>query len=97
MREAVKTLAGKNLIRSARRAGTIVEPQESRNLFDPQVITWMLEERPTHETVLNALSELQAIIEPEAAALATQRASTEQTLKLFQIYEQMRLHPRDPE
>jgi GntR family galactonate operon transcriptional repressor len=97
VREAVKTLAGKNLIRSARRAGTIVEPQESWNLLDPQVITWMLEERPTRETVLNALSELRAIIEPEAAALAAQRASTEQTLKLFQIYEQMKLHARDPE
>lgn len=97
VREAVKTLAGKNMIRSARRAGTIVAPQESWNLLDPQVMAWMLQEAPTRETVLNALSELRAIIEPEAAALAAQRASTEQTLKLFQIYEQMKRDARDPE
>ena len=97
VREAVKTLSGKNLIRSARRAGTIVEPREAWNLLDPQVLDWMLSEEPTRETVLSALSELRCVIEPEAAALAAQRASTSQTLKLFEIYENMVRFAADPD
>jgi DNA-binding FadR family transcriptional regulator len=96
VREAVRTLAGKNLVRSARRAGTIVEPRESWNLLDPQVVTWMLSEDPTRETILKALSELRRIIEPEAAALAAERASDEQIQRLFEIYERMRRFARDP-
>lgn len=96
LREAVKTLAGKNLLRSARRAGTIVLAREEWNLLDPQVTAWMLAEPSTRETVLSALSELRTIIEPDAAALAAERASTEQTLRLFAIFEDMRRHARDP-
>lgn len=96
VREAVKTLSGKNLIRSARRAGTIVEPREFWNLLDPQVLSWMLSEEETRAPLVHALSELRAIIEPEAAALAAERASTSQILRLFEIYNDMTAHARDP-
>ncbi len=89
VREAVKTLAGKNLVRSARRAGTIVTPMESWNLLDPQVIGWMLSEPHTRDTLMGALSELRAIIEPEAAALAAARASTKQVLAMFEHLDAM--------
>jgi len=97
VREAVKTLAGKNLVRSARRAGTIVVDTKDWNLFDPQVIGWMLSEDPTRETLMNALSELREIIEPEAAALAAERASTTQVLRIFEIFEEMKAHSHNPE
>ena len=97
VREAVKTLSGKNLIRSARRAGTIVEPREAWNLLDPQVLGWMLSEESTRGTLLNALSELRAIIEPEAAALAARRGSSAHALRLLEIYGDMERHARDPE
>ena len=96
VREAVKTLAAKNLIRSERRVGTIVQPSQRWNLLDPQIIEWMLSEESTHETLLSALSELRLIVEPEAAALAADRATARQILCLFDCYEQMRIYADDP-
>ena len=96
VREAVKTLAAKNLVRSERRVGTIVQPPQEWNLLDPQVIEWMLSEESTHETLLSALSELRLIFEPEAAALAAQRASSRQILRIFDCFEQMQHYAEDP-
>lgn len=89
VREAVKTLAGKNLLISVRKKGTLVRPTEEWNLFDPMVIDWMIEESSTSEMLIKALSELRQIVEPEAAALAAKRASSTQVLQLFECYEQM--------
>ena len=96
VREAVKTLAAKNLVRSERRVGTIVQPPQRWNLLDPQIIEWMLSEESTHETLLSALSELRLIVEPEPAALAADRATARQILRLFDCYEQMRGYADDP-
>ena len=38
VREAVKTLVGKGLLRTGRRAGTIVQPPSAWNLLDPDVL-----------------------------------------------------------
>ena len=92
VREAVKTLAGKNLVRSERRIGTIIQPAKNWNLLDPQVIEWMLSEKSTSYELMTALSELRSIIEPEAAALAAERATSKQVLQLFDCYEDMKLH-----
>lgn len=89
VREAVKTLAGKNLVVSARKRGTSVRPAEEWNLLDPQVIDWMIAETSTNEGLIKALSELRQIVEPEAAAWAARRASATQILQLFECYEQM--------
>lgn len=89
VREAVKTLAGKNLVVSARKKGTSVRPAEDWNLLDPQVIDWMIQETSTNEDLIAALSELRQIIEPEAALLAAKRADSTQVLRLFECYEQM--------
>lgn len=97
VREAVKTLAGKNLVRSERRVGIIVQAAKEWNLLDPQVIGWMLSEETTHENLMKALSELRLIVEPEAAALAAKRATTKQILRLFDCYEDMQLHAGDSE
>lgn len=89
VREAVKTLAGKNLVVSTRKIGTSVRPLEDWSLLDPQVIDWMIGDTSTNEQLIKALSELRQIVEPEAAALAAQRASSTQVLKLFECHEQM--------
>lgn len=89
VREAVKTLAGKNLVVSVRKLGTSVRAPEDWNLLDPQVIDWMITDKSTNEMLIKALSELRQIIEPEASALAAQRANSTQILKLFECYEQM--------
>lgn len=96
VREAVKTLAGKNLVRSERRVGTLIEPAREWNLLDRQVIGWMLSENATHKDLMKALSELRQIVEPEAAAFAAMRATSKQVLQLFDCYEDMQLHANDP-
>lgn len=97
VREAVKTLAGKNLVVSVRKLGTSVRAPEDWNLLDPQVIDWMITDKSTNEMLIKALSELRQIIEPEASALAAQRASSTQILKLFECYEQMVANIHDPD
>ncbi|MEV8467447.1 FadR/GntR family transcriptional regulator [Fluviibacterium sp. DFM31] len=97
VREAVKTLAAKNLVVSARKVGTSVRPPEDWNLLDPQVIDWMIADKSTNERLIKSLSELRQIVEPEASALAAQRATATQILKLFECYEQMVANIHDAE
>ncbi len=89
VREAVKTLAGKNIIRSERRVGTIVQPLEMWNLLDPTVLQWMLSAPDSQARLLDHMSELRRIIEPEAAALAAQRATARHILNIYDCYDRM--------
>ena len=68
-REAVKMLTAKGLLTARPRTGTAVQPQSSWNLFDPDVLRWLLE-RSFSLDLLRQFSELRVAIEPAAAALA---------------------------
>ncbi len=68
-REAVKMLTAKGLLTARPRKGTTVLPPSSWNLFDPDVLRWMLERKFSLE-LLRQFSELRIAIEPAAAALA---------------------------
>ncbi|WP_308462143.1 FadR/GntR family transcriptional regulator [Sphingomonas citri] len=46
-REALKMLAAKGLIGTRPKSGTFVMPQEHWNLFDTDVLSWMLERPPS--------------------------------------------------
>jgi DNA-binding FadR family transcriptional regulator len=70
-REAVKMLSAKGLLSARPRVGTVVEPSESWNLLDPDVLRWLLE-RQFSLDLLRQFSELRLGIEPTAAALAAQ-------------------------
>ena len=72
-REAVKMLTAKGLLTARPRAGTTVQPSSSWNLFDADVLRWILERKFSLE-LLRQFSELRIAIEPEAAALAAQAA-----------------------
>lgn len=89
VREAVKILAAKGLVRTERRTGTVVRPERCWNLFDPQVLNWMLLALANRDDMLNELSELRSIIEPAVAALAATHASSMEALRIFELYEQM--------
>jgi GntR family transcriptional regulator, galactonate operon transcriptional repressor len=69
VREAVKVLTAKGLVRSRTRTGTVVQPQESWNLLDPDVLAWRYENDPTDKQLLD-LAGLRVALEPEAARLA---------------------------
>jgi DNA-binding FadR family transcriptional regulator len=68
-REAVKMLTAKGLLTARPRRGTVIEPTSSWNLFDTDVLHWLLE-RPFSVDLLRQFNQLRVVIEPEAAALA---------------------------
>ncbi|WP_051329285.1 FadR/GntR family transcriptional regulator [Geminicoccus roseus] len=96
VREAVKTLAGKGLLRTGRRAGTIVQPPAAWNLLDPDVLAWTLSVDALRDDLLREIAQLRLMIEPEVAALAATHGSTAEILRLFLALEDMERHRQDP-
>lgn len=70
-REAVKMLTAKGLVIARQRRGTVVQPPSHWNLFDADVLRWLLERKFSVE-LLRHFNQLRIAIEPEAAALAAQ-------------------------
>lgn len=68
-REAVKMLTAKGLLSARPRQGTVVQPAAMWNLFDTDVLRWLLE-RQFSLDLLRHFNQLRVAIEPEAAALA---------------------------
>jgi DNA-binding FadR family transcriptional regulator len=96
VREAVKTLVGKGLLRTGRRAGTIVQPPGTWNLLDPDVLAWTLAAPALRDDLLTEIASLRSMIEPEVAALAASRGSTVEILRLMEALEGMERHRDDP-
>ncbi|KQS54264.1 GntR family transcriptional regulator [Brevundimonas sp. Leaf363] len=80
-REAIRTLAAKGLVESRPRTGTRVLPTDRWNLMDPDVLAWFFEGEPS-EVVVEGIFELRAIIEPAAAALAAERRTEAQLMRM---------------
>jgi DNA-binding FadR family transcriptional regulator len=85
LREAVKVLAGKGLIRTARRYGTRVCERSEWNLLDPDVLSWHLADRRNYTRFLRDVSELRSFIEPNAAALAAERATPDEAARILAL------------
>lgn len=75
-REAVKMLTAKGLLTARPRKGTSVQAPTCWNLFDPDVLRWLLERKFSLE-LLRHFTELRLAIEPAAAALAARSAYDE--------------------
>jgi DNA-binding FadR family transcriptional regulator len=73
-REAVKMLTAKGLVSARPRQGTIIEPTGHWNLFDPDVLRWMLERRFSPGLLIQ-FGQLRLAIEPAAAAMAASTGS----------------------
>lgn len=73
-REAVKMLTAKGLLSARPRQGTIIQPAACWNLFDTDVLQWLLD-RKFSVDLLRQFNELRIAIEPEAAALAAAAAT----------------------
>jgi DNA-binding FadR family transcriptional regulator len=76
-REAVKMLSAKGLISSRPKQGIRVLPESSWNMFDTDVLTWILSNKPSL-SLLKEFTQVRLAIEPQAAALASMNASFEQ-------------------
>jgi DNA-binding FadR family transcriptional regulator len=70
-REAVKMLTAKGLLSARPRQGTVIQPAASWNLFDTDVLSWLLERKFSLD-LLRHFNQLRVAIEPEAAALAAE-------------------------
>jgi DNA-binding FadR family transcriptional regulator len=75
-REAVKMLTAKGLLTARPRKGTSVQPHSQWNLFDTDVLRWLLERKFSLE-LLRQFTELRIAIEPAAAALAARYADAD--------------------
>lgn len=75
-REAVKMLTAKGLLSARPRQGTLVQPAANWNLFDADVLRWLLERKFSIE-LLSQFNQLRSAIEPAAAALAAENADDE--------------------
>jgi DNA-binding FadR family transcriptional regulator len=87
-REAVKMLTAKGLLTARPRKGTTVQPASYWNLFDTDVLRWLLERKFSLE-LLRQFTELRIAIEPEAAALAARSADAEGLAAIAAGYRRM--------
>lgn len=84
LREAMKTLAAKGLVRAKSRVGTRVNPRDNWNFVDSDVITWQMQAGMDAEFV-GHLCEMRLAFEPAAAGLAAQNATAEEIVNLYGI------------
>jgi GntR family galactonate operon transcriptional repressor len=73
VREAIRMLAAKGMVVARPRSGTRVRPRDEWSLLDREVLGWLTAENPD-PALLDALAEMRAVIEPQAAAFAAVRA-----------------------
>jgi len=87
-REAVKMLTAKGLLTARPRHGTSVQPESAWNLFDPDVLRWLLE-REFSIDLLAQFTQLRVAIEPMAAELAARNASAQGLALIDRAYRRM--------
>ncbi|WP_275292945.1 FCD domain-containing protein [Amycolatopsis sp. La24] len=95
LREALKVLAAKGLIGARQKHGTYVQPRESWQLLDADVMRWQTTARG-NAGLLDELAEVRAVVEPAAARMAAERATAEDLVALESALDAMVEAP-DPE
>lgn len=93
LREAVKMVTAKGLLRARPRQGTSVEPESHWNLLDPDVLRWLLD-RKFALSLLSEFTEVRLAIEPMAARLAARHATPESLAGLYRAIERMKTADR---
>ncbi|KUP94639.1 FadR/GntR family transcriptional regulator [Tritonibacter horizontis] len=88
LRESVRTLAGKGLIESRPRIGTVVLPSEQWNHLDSDILAWR-ERLPPDVNFIRALTEARQVIEPAAAEMAALRADGTDLGRIQTAYDRM--------
>ena len=74
VREAVKSLVAKGLLRTGPKVGTRVQPAQDWNWFDPDLVAWQSKAGLTRD-FLRDLHELRVVVEPAGVRLAALRAT----------------------
>ncbi len=89
IREALKTLESKGLLRGKPRVGTVVRDRADWNLLDADLLDWMGAD-VLDRALLGAIVEARETMEPAAAALAATRASVAEIDALGDALQRMR-------
>ncbi len=88
LREAIKVLAAKGLVESRPKIGTRIRPRDYWNMLDPDVLAWQFATSNV-AGFADDLFEVRQIIEPAAAAMAAERASTAELSAIDKAYRDM--------
>ena len=88
IREALKVLESKGLVRGRPRVGTTVRDKEDWNLLDPDIVDWM-GTGFLDPALLMSILEARRAIEPAAAGLAATRATTQEIADLDHAWQRM--------
>lgn len=88
LRESVRMLAGKGLVESRPRVGTVVLPQSNWNQLDPDLLAWR-EDLPPDLTFIRSLIEARLVIEPAAARFAAERATGQDLGRMQAAFDDM--------
>ena len=96
VREAIKGLEAKYMVRSRPRVGTVVLPRDEWALLDAEVLGWVSEYLDVMRFAEEVL-EARRAIEPAAAALACARASLSDLARIEQALDGMRQAGGDPD
>ncbi|MBQ0854675.1 FadR family transcriptional regulator [Streptomyces sp. BH-SS-21] len=94
LREAVKALVAKGMLRVRPRTGTRVLPPEHWNHLDRDVLRWKQAGDAT--ALLRDTGELRRIVEPEAARLAAERAGPDDVRALYDALAAMEAAATEP-
>jgi len=89
IRETLKSLESKGLVRGRSRVGTIVCPKEEWNILDQQVLEW-IGPRIFELDLLTCVLDARRAIEPFAAELAAERATLQEMADIERAWEDMR-------
>ena len=95
LREAMKTLAAKNLIEPKARVGTRVLDPVRWNLLDADVLRWRVD-AGLDDDFVDDLATMRLAFEPAAAALAARRAPREAIDRLYALAERLGDPGHDP-
>jgi DNA-binding FadR family transcriptional regulator len=96
VREAVKVLTAKGLVRARTKVGTVVQPEASWHVLDPDVLAWRYENEPD-DRHLEDLSGVRVAFEPEAARLAARTKDRSGVAAIQQAYLLMEQSIDDPD
>ena len=96
LREAIKGLEAKYMLRSKPRVGTVVLAQEEWSLLDQEVLGWVVEYLDVGEFI-DSVMEARRAIEPAAAALACRHANLSDLARIEEALERMIAAGNDPD
>jgi GntR family galactonate operon transcriptional repressor len=88
LREALKVLTAKGMIDARQKRGTFVQPRTSWNMLDADVMRWNIA-ASTDPGLFDQLTEVRAVVEPAAARMAAERATSSDLAALTSALESM--------